>query len=99
MLVALSACVVLLVAFSVVCKVITDSFVGLHISVATVSYVLQMSYYRCCKTHHEIEPQEIFGILAGFLVGLAYFGVFWDQPEWAVAWAAVMILLLVRLLI
>lgn len=93
------ACIVLLVVFSALSKLLVDSWAGLHISVAVISYILQMSYYRCCKTHHEIEPQEIVGIVGGFLLGLGYFAGFWTFPEWGVPWAVIMVLILVRLLI
>lgn len=44
----------LLAGFSVAAKVLVNSWLGLYITICLVSYIFQMSYYRCCKTHHDI---------------------------------------------
>jgi hypothetical protein len=89
----------LLAGFSVATKLLADSWLGLYVCICLLSYIFQMSYYRCCKTHHEIEPQEVVGIVGGFLLGLVYWAINWKAPEGAITWAVVMILLLANLLV
>jgi len=91
--------VLVLVGFSVATVVLAQSWLGLYVSVCLLSYIFQMSYYRCCRTHHEIEPQEIVGIFGGFLLGLIFWSANWQVPAGAITWAVVMVLLLANLLV
>jgi hypothetical protein len=52
LLIAMTIFLLLLIGFSVATKVVTNSQVGLHLTISILSFILQMSYYRCCKTHH-----------------------------------------------
>lgn len=89
----------LLAGFAVATKILVNSELGLYVAICLISYIFQMSYYRCCRTHHTIEPQEIIGIVGGFLLGLIFWSINWRVPEGAITWAVCMILILANLLV
>ena len=76
-----------------------QSPVGLYLAVSIISYILQVPYYRCTKTHHDLEALELVAILAGYLLGLVYWSVNWYEVGGGLTWSVLFILLLTYLLI
>lgn len=73
--------------------------VGIYVAVSLVCYLSHVPFYRTTKTFQELMVSEIITIVAGFLLGIIFWSIFWYESGGGLTWSILFILILAYLLI
>lgn len=88
-LIGLGILILLLVAFCLCSKLVSQSHFGISLSISLICYLTLISYYKLIKCVSQLLIGELILSICGVVLGMLYWGFNYNLIGYAIVWAAV----------